>query len=121
MNIPLDIFNFDYNDYEVAFEYRDSGFFRRLFSRKKYYLAYYVREIEKASEERTEEVLLSCRRGYEGTRRHGFSTRSYGDWKPIYWVNPGEPQDLLMRVHMKLRPTQDNVTFSTASLSGNLP
>jgi hypothetical protein len=25
MNTPLDIFDFDYNDYEVAFEYRDLG------------------------------------------------------------------------------------------------
>lgn len=121
MNIPLDIFDFDYNDYEVAFEYRDSGFFRRLFSRKKDYLAYYVRKVEKASEERTEEVLLSRRGDYEGRTWYRFYTRSYGDWKPLYWGNPGEPQDLLMRVHMKLRPSQDNVTFSTASLSSNLP
>ena len=120
MNVPLDIFNFDYNDYEVAFEYRDSGFFRRLFSRKKDYLAYYIRKVMKVSKERKEEVLLSCRRDYEGKIRHGFLTRNYGDWKPIYWGNPGEPQDLLMRVHMKLKPSQDNVTFSTASLS-NLP
>jgi hypothetical protein len=121
MNVPLDIFNFVYYDYEVAFEYRDSGFFRRLFSRKKDHLAYYIRKVEKASEEREEEVLLSCRRDYEGRTWHGFFTRSYGDWKAIYWGNPGEPQDLLMRVDMKLRPTQDNVTFSTASLSSNLP
>ena len=120
MNVPLDIFNFVYYDYEVAFEFRDSGFFRRLFSRKKDYLAYYIRKVEKASEEREEEVLLSCIK-YDGRTGYGFHTRSYGDWKAMYWGNPGEPQDLLMRVYMKLRPSQDNVTFSTASLSSNLP
>jgi hypothetical protein len=115
MNVPLDNFNFDRYDYEVAFEYRDSGFFRRLFSRKKDDLAYYIRKVEKASEERSEEELLSRRRDYDSII-YSFRARDHGNWKAVYWDNSGEPQDLLMRVYMKLKPSQDNVTFSTASL-----
>lgn len=114
MNAPLDCFDFDRYVYEVAFEFRDSGFLRRMLTRKSDYLAYYIRRVKKTvlSTESKEEVLLShaIYKGYE------FHTRGYYDWKPLYWGNPGEPQDLLMRVHMKLRPSQDNVTFSTASL-----
>jgi len=116
MNVPLDIFNFDRYDYEVAFEYRDSGFLRRLLTRKKDYLAYYIRRANKESQKRSEEELLSRMRDLNERIDYSFRARDHGNWKAVYWDNSGEPQDLLMRVYMKLKPSQDNVTFSTASL-----
>ena len=124
MNIPLTNFDFDRFNYEVAFEYRDSGFLRRLLTRKSDYLVYYIRRDRKlkTGNQYGEEILSSHYTLEYFARYVSFVTRGEeGEYKPIYWNNPTEPQEFLTRVYMKLRPSQDNVTFSTASLSSNLP
>jgi hypothetical protein len=123
MNIPLSNFNFELCNYEVAFEYRDSGFLRRLLTRKSDYLVYYIRRDRKLKtvNQYGEEILSSHYTLEYLVRFVSFVTRGEeGEYKPIYWNNPTEPQEFLTRVYMKLKPSQDNVTFSTASLS-NLP
>ena len=127
MNVPLTNFHFDRFNYEVAFEFRDSGFLRRLLTRKSDYLVYYIRRDCKLKTENQggqdgEEILSSLYILAYFERYVNFVTRGEeGEYKPIYWNNPTEPQEFLTRVYMKLKPSQDNVTFSTASLSGNLP
>jgi len=126
VNVPLTNFHFDLFNYEVAFEFRDSGFLRRLFTRKSDYLVYYIRRDSKLNvEEQDGEEILSSTYSLESLERYvSFTSRgdlSCNEYKPIYWNNPTEPQEFLTRVYMKLKPSQDNVTFSTASLSSNLP
>ena len=127
MNITLTNFDFDRFNYEVAFEFRDSGFLRRLLTRKSDYLVYYIRrdrKLKTKNQDRQDgEEILSSLYILENLERYvSFVTRGEeGDYKPIYWNNPTEPQEFLTRVYMKLKPSQDNVTFSTASLSSNLP
>jgi hypothetical protein len=121
INIPLSNFDFDLYDYEVAFEFRDSGFLRRLFTRKSDYLVYYIRRDRKLKvKEQDGEKILSSKYSLEYLERYvSFASRgdlSYNEYKPIYWNNPSEPQEFLTRVHMKLKPSQDNVIFSTSSL-----
>lgn len=123
VNVPLTNFHFDRYNYEVAFEFCDSGFFRRVLTRKSDYLVYYIRRDRKLKTENQDgEEILSSYYSLEYLERYvSFSSRGDGKYKPIYWNNPTEPQEFLTRVYMKLKPSQDNVTFSTASLSGNLP
>lgn len=125
MNIPDDNFDFGLYDYEVAFEYRDSGFLRRLFTRKSdyLYLVYYIRrDLKSITKDQDGEEILSSK--YSRLERYvSFTSRddlSYNEYKPIYWNNPTEPQEFLTRVYMKLKPCQDNVTFSTASLNSTV-
>lgn len=122
MNIPLSNFDFDYYDYEVAFDFRDSGFLRRLFTRKNDYLVYYIRrDLKSRTEDRDGEEILSSMYCLEYLERYvRFTSRGHNEYKPIYWNNSTEPQEFLTRVYMKLKPSQDNVTFSTSGLSGNL-
>jgi hypothetical protein len=122
INVSLSNFDFDRYNYEVAFEFRDSGFLRRLFTRKSDYLVYYIRRDRKLKvrEQDGEEILSSKNWGYH-ERYFMFTSRGYNEYKPIYWNNPTEPQEFLTRVYMKLKPSQDNVTFSTSSLSSNQP
>jgi hypothetical protein len=128
INVSLSNFNFDRYNYEVAFEFRDSGFLRRLFTRKSDYLVYYIRRDRKLKvrEQDGEEILSSYFNfNFEILERYvRFHSRGdliYNEYKPIYWNNPTEPQEFLTRVYMKLKPSQDNVIFSTASLSSNQP
>ncbi len=123
VNIPLSNFNFSHYNYEVAFEFRDSGFLRRLFTRKSDYLVYYIRRDRKSrTKDQNGEEILSSKYSLEYLKRFvNFTSRGDLSYKPIYWNNPTEPQEFLTRVYMKLKPCQDNVTFSTASLSSNLP
>lgn len=121
MSLPIDIFNFYIYNYEVAFEFQHPSFLRRLLTQKSDYLVYYIRRVRKMSVKIEEEQVLSFRRDYSGNLRYDFHCRNSRDWRPLYWDNSTEPQDILMGVPMKLRPPQDNVTFSTASLSSNLP
>jgi hypothetical protein len=126
VNVPLTNFDFDPFNYEVAFEFLDSGFLRRLFTRKSDYLVYYIRRDRKSrTEDQNGEEILSSYFHLEYLERYvSFTSRGdsgYIKYKPIYWNNPTEPQEFLTRVYMKLKPSQDNVTFSTASLSRNLP
>lgn len=123
IDIPLSNFDFDRYNYEVAFEFRDSGFLRRLFTRKSDYLVYYIRrDLKSRTKDRDGEKILSGRYCLEYLERHvSFASRGHNEYKPIYWNNPTEPQEFLTRVYMKLKPSQDNVTFSTSSLSGNQP
>jgi hypothetical protein len=121
INVSLSNFNFDRYNYEVAFEFRDSGFLRRLFTRKSDYLVYYIRRDRKLKvKEQDGEKILSSKYSLEYLERYvSFASRgdlSYNEYKPIYWNNPSEPQEFLTRVHMKLKPSQDNVIFSTSSL-----
>jgi hypothetical protein len=128
MNVSLSNFDFDRYNYEVAFEFRDSGFLRRLFTRKSDYLVYYIRRDRKLKvrEQDGEEILSSyfifdieiLERYFRFTSRGDLL---YNEYKPVYWNNPTEPQEFLTRVYMKLKPSQDNVTFSTESLSSNPP
>lgn len=115
MNIPLYVFDFDKFEYEVAFEYRDSSFLRRLLTGKRDFIVFYIRRIGKMDVKAEQEQLLSYIREDEKTI-YEFLRRDYGYWKAHYWNNPTEPQDILMRASMKLRPSQENVFFSTASL-----
>jgi hypothetical protein len=121
INVSLSNFDFDCYNYEVAFEFRDSGFLRRLFTRKSDYLVYYIRRDRKLKvREQDEEKILSSKYSLEYLERYvSFTSRGHNEYKPIYWNNPTEPQEFLTRVYMKLKPSQDNVTFSTSSLSGN--
>jgi hypothetical protein len=126
INVSLSNFDFDRYNYEVAFEFRDSGFLRRLFTRKSDYLVYYIRRDRKLKvKEQDGEEILSSVYSLESLERYvSFTSRgdlSYIKYKPIYWNNPTEPQEFLTRVYMKLKPCQDNVTFSTSSLSSNQP
>jgi len=121
MNIPLSNFDFDRYNYEVAFEFRDSGFLRRLFTRKSDYLVYYIRrDLKSRTKDQDGEEILSSYFDFEILERYFmFTSRgdlSHNEYKPIYWNNPTEPQEFLTRVCMKLKPCQDNVTFSTSSL-----
>jgi len=121
INVSLSNFDFDRYNYEVAFEFRDSGFLRRLFTRKSDYLAYYIRRDRKLKvrEQDGEEILSSYFQSGYLERYVSFRSRgdlSYNEYKPIYWNNPTEPQEFLTRVYMKLKPSQDNVIFSTSSL-----
>jgi hypothetical protein len=121
INVSLSNFDFNRYNYEVAFEFRDSGFLRRLFTRKSDYLVYYIRRDRKLKvKEQDGEEILSSRYYLERLERDvSFDSRdalSYNKYKPIYWNNPTEPQEFLTRVHMKLKPCQDNVIFSTSSL-----
>ena len=125
MNIPLTNFDFDRFNYEVAFEFRDSRFLRRLLTRKSDYLVYYIRRDRKLKTGnqygQDGEKILSSYYALEYLERYfSFSSRGkLSEYKPIYWNNPTEPQEFLTRVYMKLKPNQDNVTFSTASLSSD--
>ena len=126
MNIPLSNFDFDRYNYEVAFEFRDSGFLRRLFTRKSDYLVYYIRrDLKSRTKDQDGEEILSSYFDFEILERYFmFTSRgdlSYNEYKPIYWNNSTEPQEFLTRVYMKLKPYQDNVIFSTSNLSGNQP
>jgi len=118
VNIPLTNFHFDCYNYEVAFEFRDSGFLRKLLTQKNDYLVYYIRRSRKLKvREQDGEEILSSYFNFEILGRCVmFTSRDYNDYKPIYWNNPTEPQEFLTRVYMKLKPCQDNVTFSTSSL-----
>ena len=114
----LDAFDLEKYDYEVAFEFRDSGFFRRLFTTKKEFLVYYIRRVPKIVVDPTkvcegEKILTYCEWDGED-RRYDFCTGN-GHWTAMYWTTSDEPQQLLMRVCLKLRPSSDNVTFSTAT------
>jgi hypothetical protein len=116
INVSLSNFDFGRYDYEVAFEFRDSGFLRRLFTRKSDYLVYYIRRDRKLKvrEQDGEEILSSKYRLERLERYFMFTSRgdlSYNEYKPIYWNNPTEPQEFLTRVYMKLKPSQDNVIF----------
>jgi hypothetical protein len=125
INVSLSNFDFNRYNYEVAFEFRDSGFLRRLLTRKSDYLAYYIRRDRKLKvrEQDGEEILSSYFNfDFEILERFvNFTSRGHNEYKPIYWNNPTEPPEFLTRVYMKLKPCQDNVTFSTSSLSGNQP
>ena len=127
INVSLSNFDFDRYNYEVAFEFRDSGFLRRLLTRKSDYLVYYIRRDRKLKDKDQDgEEILSSKYSLEILERY-VSFTSPGDlsylneYKPIYWNNPTEPQEFLTRAYMKLKPSQDNVIFSTASLSSNQP
>lgn len=119
VNVPLSKFDFDRYNYEVSFEFRDSGFLRRLLTRKSDYLLYYIRRSPKLkTQEQDGEKILSSYYTLESLERwFCFLSRGDASYKPIYWNNPSEPQEFLTRVYMKLKPSDDNVTFSTASLS----
>ncbi len=119
VNVPLSNFDFDRYNYEVAFEFRDSGFLRRLLTRKSDSLLYYIRRNPKLkSHEQDVEEILSSYFTLEYLERYvSFLSREEDNYKPVYWNNPTEPQEFLTRVYMKLKPSDDNVTFSTASLS----
>lgn len=119
VNVPLSNFDFDRYNYVVAFEFRNSGFLSRLLTRKSDHLLYYIRrECKLKSQKQDGEEILSSYYCLEYLKRFvSFSPRGYGEHKLIYWNNPTKPQEFLTRVYMKLKPSQDNVTFSTASLS----
>jgi hypothetical protein len=115
----LDAFDLEKYDYEVAFEFRDSGFFRRLFTRKKDFLVYYIRRVPKiasdpAKESQGEKVLSHRYSSRDGEKIYAFGSEN-GVWDCMYWNTSDEPQQLLMRVCLKLRLSSDNVTFSTAT------
>jgi hypothetical protein len=120
----LDAFDLEKYDYEVAFEFRDSGFFRRLFTRKKDFLVYYIRRVPKiasdpAKESQGEKVLSSLTRLTSVNSReetfYAFCSGNDQSWGPMHFSTSDEPQQLLMRVRLKLRLSSDNVTFSTAT------
>jgi hypothetical protein len=119
VNVPLSNFDFDRYNYVVAFEFRNSGFLRRLLTRKSDHLLYYIRrECKLKPQNQDEEEILSSYFYHEDLERwFRFLSRGDASYKPIYWNNPTEPQEFLTQVHMKLKPSQDNVIFSTTSLS----
>jgi hypothetical protein len=126
INVSLSNFDFNRYNYEVAFEFRDSGFLRRLFTRKSDYLVYYIRrDLKSMTKDQDGEEILSSKYCLEHLERYvSFTSRghlSYNEYKPIYWNNSTEPREFLTRVYMKLKPCQDNVIFSTSSRSGNQP
>jgi hypothetical protein len=71
----------------------------------------------KSHEQDVEEILSSYFTLEYLERYVSFLSREEDNYKPVYWNNPTEPQEFLTRVYMKLKPSDDNVTFSTASLS----
>ena len=119
VNVPLSNFDFDRYNYVVAFEFRNSGFLRRLLTRKSDHLLYYIRrECKLKSQNQDGEEILSSYFTLEYLERYVcFLSREEDNYKPVYWNNPTEPQEFLTRTYMKLKPSHDNVTFSTASLS----
>jgi hypothetical protein len=119
VNVPLSNFDFDRYNYVVAFEFRNSGFLRRLLTRKSDHLLYYIRrECKLKPQNQDGEEILSSYFYLENLERwFCFLSRGDASYKPLYWNNPTEPQEFLTRLYMKLKPSQDNVTFSTASLN----
>jgi len=119
VNVPLSNFDFDRYNYVVAFEFRNSGFLSRLLTRKSDHLLYYIRrECKLKSQKQDGEEILSSYYYLEDLERYvSFVYRGEGYYKPLYWNNPTEPQEFLTRTYMKLKPSQDNVIFSTTSLN----
>jgi hypothetical protein len=119
VNVPLSNFDFDRYNYVVAFEFRNSGFLRRLLTRKSDHLLYYIRrECKLKFQKQDGEEILSRYYYIENLKRCvSFQSRNRNNYKPLYWNNPTEPQEFLTRTYMKLKPSQDNVIFSTTSLN----
>lgn len=116
--VPLEQFWFEKYDYEVAFEFRTSSLLSRIFRHKEEHLVYYIRRNLKSADKPMKEEILSWRRS-----EFDFFDISYGFWqrgytKPIYWHNPTDAENFLTRLYLKLKPSSDNVVFSTASLEG---
>jgi hypothetical protein len=101
------IFNFDRNDYEVAFEIIETGFIERLFTRKATKNKYYIRVAGKSPES------VLCK--YTDEDRYEFDVdRSW--LEPVYFKDPTEPQQLLSNSYNKKFPNTYNVVFSTKDL-----
>jgi len=117
-NTPLSEFNFKLFNYEVVFEYKDTSLFRRLLGGKKEHLVYYIRQVPKRSvtgipTANVGEVVLAFGSG-EFCFRHNEDLLSFEN--KVTWDNSTDPEQLITRAYLKLKPSQDNVTFSTTYL-----
>jgi len=113
---------FDFNRYfyEVAFEVVETGFWEHLFSRKSTKPEFYIRRVPKGyngppiSGDILYEDRTPAPMGYNFYRADYESRASY--WTVMYWDNSTEPERLLTNMMNKLKPSQDNVVFSTKDL-----
>jgi hypothetical protein len=113
-------FNFNTHFYEIAFEVVETDFWEHLFSRKSTKSKFYIRRVPKGyrgpsiSEDILYEDLTRCSLGYNFFRVDYENRTSY--WTVKYWDNSTEPERLLTNMMNKLKPSQDNVVFSTKDL-----
>ena len=113
-------FDFSGYFYEIAFEVVDTGFWEHLFTRKSTKSKFYILEVPKGhnSSSNSGNVL------YEDLTAGSFGYKFYGVdskyrssfWTVKYWDNSTEPERLLTNLMNKLKPSQDNVVFSTKDL-----
>ena len=113
-------FDFNTHFYEIAFEVVETGFWEHLFSRKSTKSKFYIRRVPKWVNRTpiSEDVL------FEDLTRGSFGYSFYrvdckyrsGYWTVKYWDNSTEPERLLINLMNKLKPSQDNVVFSTKDL-----
>jgi hypothetical protein len=113
-------FDFNTQFYEIAFEVVETGFWEHLFTRKSTKSKFYIRRVPKGysgpsiSEDILFEDLTPDSWGYEFFRVDYKNRSSY--WTVKYWDNSTEPERLLTNMMNKLKPSQDNVVFSTKDL-----
>jgi hypothetical protein len=106
--------------YEIAFEVVETGFWEHLFSRKSTKSKFYIRRVPKGyngppiSEDILYEDRTPAPMGYKFYRADDKWRASY--WTVMYWDNSTEPERLLTNMNNKLKPSQDNVVFSTKDL-----
>lgn len=113
-------FNFNTHFYEIAFEIVETGFWEHLFTRKSTKSKFYIREVPKGynSSSRSENILYEdLTRGSFGYSFFAVDCKYRSDyWTVKYWDNSTEPERLLTNMMNKLKPSQDNVVFSTKDL-----
>jgi hypothetical protein len=116
---PLeDQFDFYCYFYEIALEEIEANFWERLFTGKSTKNVFYIRRKRKhyRVKEAPVEVLYLSFSG--GTLRYGFVKP--GDhlswWFVKYYETSTEAEKLLMNLMNKLKPSNDNVVFSTEDL-----
>ena len=113
-------FDFYTHFYEIAFEIVETGFWEHLFTRKSTKNKFYIRRVPKGysgpsiSEDILFEDLTPDSWGYHFFRVDYKNRFSY--WTVKYWDNSTEPERLLTNMMNKLKPSQDNVVFSTKDL-----
>jgi hypothetical protein len=110
---PLEnAFNFSKYHYEVAFEIVETGFFEKLFTKKRTKNKYYIRQSGRGREHI---LYVDNTAGSFGYRFIEMGTAA-DYWTLVYFNNPTEPQELLTKMVYINKPNNDNVVFSTREL-----
>lgn len=99
--IPYNSFNFSLYTYEVIFQEVDTNWWERWLTGRHVKLKYTIRE-----------------RGGSKTYYLSYDGRFMNSQEPqIWWDNPTEPQNEIIRAKLFLNPSSDNVVFSSKDLN----